>query len=90
MEYYGQGGEFNFDGVQDEGRSVEPDAEECQARCEDTDGCKYFSFFGGDGGCHLTSEGAMPYEQHGWGPIVSGGRDCNIPEDAKKSHVEAH
>ncbi|EOD27612.1 hypothetical protein EMIHUDRAFT_235466 [Emiliania huxleyi CCMP1516] len=38
----------------------EPDASACQARCAGTSGCAYFTWWSGDGGCHLQDANASP------------------------------
>jgi len=50
---------------------------ECQQRCKDTPGCKYFNSFE-DGGCHITTgaEGTRAY--HGIPTKMSGSTSCTI------------
>ena len=53
----------------------------CQARCANQAGCAFFSFFTGDGGCHLTAAGATTYATPSdWNTItISGESTCIIP-----------
>ena len=36
-----------------QGRSGEPEYEDCLNRCKSVKGCRYFTYWGKDGGCHL-------------------------------------
>jgi hypothetical protein len=65
------------------GRTVEVSASACQARCERTAKCVYFSWWD-DGGCHLI-DGAG--RAHPSGGVISGPRECG-PNGKPRSCVD--
>jgi hypothetical protein len=60
-----------------QGRTQVSSAYECQLRCSQTSGCKFYNYFA-DGGCHVTDGTADPSTKiHKYNPTVSAGRpDC--------------
>ena len=53
-------------------RSKEASASACQTRCQQTEGCGFFSWWG-DGGCHLQSPSAVAISAPG---VTSGPKSC--------------
>ena len=53
-------------------RSKEASASACQTRCQQTEGCGFFSWWG-DGGCHLQSSSAVAISAPG---VTSGPKSC--------------
>jgi hypothetical protein len=60
-------------------RTDESDASTCQARCQDTTDCSFFSFWP-DGGCHLQDDTAVRSEDLGLNGLetapTSGPQSC--------------
>jgi len=59
-----------------QGRTVEADASACQARCAGVAGCAYFTFWSGDGGCHLQDSNAELRQSPGSYPTQYGPGSC--------------
>merc|ERR1712232_194565 len=57
-------------------RTTEADVAACQARCAGVDGCAYFTFWSGDGGCHLQDSNAVLQQSPGAYPTQYGPRSC--------------
>jgi len=51
-------------------RTNEPTQLWCQKRCALVSGCKHFSYFSADGGCHLQDAGASPHDYLGRRPVA--------------------
>ena len=64
-----------------EARSEESGAPACQARCQQSDGCAFFTFWP-DGGCHLKDASATPAPNTpgDGGPSISGPRECALTD----------
>jgi len=73
-----------MNGFEAPGRSEEKSPRACQARCQDTPKCKYFSWFS-DGGCRIAGEGA---EEQTDSRTISGPATCSVPEPLKKPASE--
>merc|ERR1740123_2836865 len=59
--------------MKDQHRSVGETAAACQERCASVDGCKHFSFWFADGGCHLQDANA---QKHLSNMFISGPDKC--------------
>ena len=55
-----------------QGRSSEMSPLACQERCQNTNGCSFFSFWTSDGGCHLHVASATKLNLPGAmsGPVI--------------------
>ena len=53
-------------------RSTETSPLACQERCQNTEGCSFFSFWDNDGGCHLHVDSAQKLNSSGTisGPVI--------------------
>ena len=58
MKYTADGTRTGSPDMTGQDRTVEADATACQERCQNTDGCSYFTWWGNDGGCHLQDSSA--------------------------------
>ena len=82
-------------------RSVERTVQGCRARCEDTPGCSFFSWWA-DGGCHLNNGDQKEVDSNrGWSKAFAGSLDgdCGKPpappslaesEEEKKYGILGH
>merc|ERR1719247_3150088 len=59
-KYQGKGpfGRPSSDTIKGQGRTEEPSIESCQRRCAKVSGCVHFSFWKGNGGCHIQDKTA--------------------------------
>ena len=80
MKYTADGTRTGSPDMTGQDRTVEADATACQERCQNTDGCSYFTWWGNDGGCHLQNSSAIATdeinnpEKYG---VISGPKSCN-------------
>merc|ERR1719238_935959 len=70
-----------------QGKSKEESASACQARCARTLLCAYFTFWPGDGGCHLQSRDAELRQSPEKSATQFGPRNCNQPDGPDFSSV---
>jgi len=64
-------------------RSTETSAAACQTRCASTTGCAYFTFWTGDGGCHLQDNTAVLRQSPGDYPTKYGSSSSSQSSDGK-------
>merc|ERR1711936_783254 len=80
MKYTADGTRTGSPDMTGQDRTVEANATACQDRCQNTDGCSYFTWWGNDGGCHLQNSSAIATDEINnpelYG-VISGPKSCN-------------
>ena len=76
-----------LDGVPGEDRSEESNAKACQARCQNVEGCAYFSFWK-NSGCHLQSSTATARSVKA--SVVAGPKRCTDGNDNICIYINIH
>ena len=73
-------GEYVGDVLDNQIRTSEKNAKACQARCQATEGCSFFSFKEVRAGCYLSGKEAQM--SFAWG-MVGGPADCEAGKSSK-------